>query len=75
MMETLAVEAREIHVTVRMSITDVRGILRCMDSCVLELDMSDPDNVKSEQIFKDFYRFLDNLNQGVGNGRVEQARI
>lgn len=75
MMEILAVEAREIHATMRLSVTEIRGILRCMDCCVLELDMSDPNNVQSEKIFKDFYQFLDNFNKGIGNGRVEQAGI
>lgn len=68
-LQILAVEAREIVVTMTASITTVRSILRCADACVIELDMNDPDNKKAYEEFKAFCEFLEEFNKGMKDGR------
>lgn len=70
-MKILAVQAKEIHVTMELSITKIRSLLRCMDECVVELDMEQEDNKKAYSDFKQFYEFLDEFNKGIKDGRVE----
>ncbi|MDY0188436.1 MAG: hypothetical protein RBR16_10975 [Syntrophus sp. (in: bacteria)] len=70
-MKILAVQAKEIHVTMELSITTVRSMLRCMDKCVVEIDMNETDNQKAYAEFKQFYEFLDEFNKGIGDGSVE----
>ncbi len=67
----LAVQAREIHVTMEIPITTIRSILRCADACVVELDMNDTDNQRAFTEFNDFCKFLDEFNKGIKDGRVE----
>jgi hypothetical protein len=67
----LAVQAREIHVTMEIPISIIRSILRCTDATVVELDMKDPDNERAYREFSDFVKFLDEFNKGIKDGRVE----
>lgn len=67
----LAVQAREIHVTMELPITLIRSILRCADHCVVELSMDDPDNKRAYEDFSEFCKFLEEFNKGIKDGRVE----
>ena len=70
-MKILAVQAKEIHVTLELSITTVRSILRCMDSAIIELDMENIDNQRAYSECQEFIKFLDSFNEGTQDGRVE----
>ena len=70
-LQILAVEAREIVVTMNLSITTIRSILQCADNCVVEMDMNDENNKKAYGEFKAFCEFLDEFNKGIKNGRPE----
>jgi|GEM_PF-3537127 hypothetical protein len=74
-MQIISVEAREIHVDMQLSITEIRSILTCMDNCVLELDMNNEDHKRAEADFMRFYKFLNEFNERIGNGRVDQTGI
>ena len=70
-MKILAVQAKEIHVTMELSITTVRSILRCMNSAVIELDMKDVDNERGYGECAEFINFLEKFNEGIQDGRIE----
>lgn len=74
-MEILAVQAKEIHVTLDLSITTIRSMLKCMQASVVELDMNVPDNKKAYEEFEKFFNFLNDFNEGIKDGRVEQKRF
>jgi len=70
-MKILAVQAKEIHVTMDLSITTIRSMLRCMDASVVELDMANEDNKKAYAEFNEFFTFLNEFNKGIEDGRIE----
>jgi len=70
-MQILAVQAKEIHVTMELSITTVRSMLRCMDASVVELDMTNEDNKRAYAEFNEFFIFLNEFNKGIKDGRIE----
>jgi hypothetical protein len=70
-MRILDVKAKEIHVIMELPVTTIRSLLRCMDKCVVEQDMTDPENERAYKDFQEFYTFLDEFNKGIKDGSIE----
>jgi len=73
-MRILNIEPKDIHVTLDLSITEIRLILKALDKAKIVFDSkADPDMIEADRFLKLFFKLLSEVDEDIGPSKREPA--
>ena len=73
-MQILNVEPKDIHVTIDLSITEIKMLLKALEKTKIVYDSKDePDMIEADAFLKSFFKLLSEVEEQVGPAKREPA--
>ena len=70
-MKVLAIESKDIYVTLQFSVTQIQNLLDFIDKCVVEYDSAEEPEFEAKDLYvKQMAKTLDELVEGIEKGTI-----